>query len=205
MSISDLLGWPAAYKLWQLPFQRQKMAPVARSRPPAPLRVLELGCGPGLNIPFFKNDEYLGIDIEPRYVAAAEAECGRNGSRHKAILGDCSNLGGLIEGSFDVILANSLLHHLSDEEVVRTLEGGSARMAAGGTLQVVDLVIDDAGSRVGNWLAMNDRGRFPRTTANLVDIISRQFEVMRSTRFNLQLGGLGLWNMIHIIGHRREG
>jgi SAM-dependent methyltransferase len=203
MGISDLLGWPAAYKLWQLPFQKQKMAPVAASRPPGPLRILELGCGPGLNVPFFKKDEYLGVDIEPRYVAAAQAECRRSGSHHKAILGDCAHLGGLVDGSFDVVLANSLLHHLSDEEIARTLEGVTGRLAAGGTLQIIDLVIDDTGSKVGNWLAVNDRGRFARTTANLLDVVSKRLEVIQHTRFNLQLGGLDLWNMIHIIGHRR--
>ena len=73
MRVRDrLLEHPAVYGAWQAPFAAQKFAPVDRwLRQHEVRRVLDVGCGAGTNARRFKGIEYVGLDINERYLEVA--------------------------------------------------------------------------------------------------------------------------------------
>ena len=62
--IKRLWDLSAVYRAWQLPFERQKFAPVGRFLEKADMRsVLDVGCGPGTNAAKFVDTRYVGVDL----------------------------------------------------------------------------------------------------------------------------------------------
>jgi trans-aconitate methyltransferase len=62
--LTYLLEQTPVYSLWQAPFVTDKLAPVVSHNDIARVRrVLDVGCGPGTNTDFFRNADYLGVDI----------------------------------------------------------------------------------------------------------------------------------------------
>ena len=61
-----------AYRLWQAPFAERKLDPIRASGGFDGIRrVLDVGCGPGTNTHHFAGADYLGMDINPGYIADA--------------------------------------------------------------------------------------------------------------------------------------
>ncbi|NDC37262.1 MAG: class I SAM-dependent methyltransferase [Proteobacteria bacterium] len=203
MRLSDILANPTVYQCWQTPFYRQKMSFISDEAYLRPGRVLELGCGPGTNICFFQDWDYVGLDVEPLYVEAAAKVASRICDRYRLVKGDCTQVLQLIEGPFDMVLANSLLHHLDDAQVDSTVRGASQILSSEGTLQIIDLVLDPERCALGNWLARHDRGEFPRSVGALRVPVERYFEVVKQEVFNLSLFGIPLWNMVYIAAKPR--
>ena len=70
--IRDILSLPLVYRTWQAPFAQGKMKPILETTDLTKIeRVLDVGCGPGTNAPFFLKNRYLGLDINPRYIRNA--------------------------------------------------------------------------------------------------------------------------------------
>ena len=69
-----LMEHPAVYAAWQAPFAAQKFAPVERAlRAHDVRRVLDVGCGTGTNADRFKDADYVGVDINERYLEVARS------------------------------------------------------------------------------------------------------------------------------------
>jgi SAM-dependent methyltransferase len=81
--------------------------------PPSPLRVLELGCGKGLNAKFFaeRGDEYVGIDREPRVLPGYR-------SFGTFLAGDFTRD---IPNGFDLIFDRAGFAYNSNEALARTV------------------------------------------------------------------------------------
>ena len=138
MSLRDLLlERSVVYRGWQAPFAAGKVAPVLKHNDLARARrVLDVGCGPGTNTALFAaSDYYLGVDLNPKYVADARRRHGR-----EFVVAAASELDGRVGGTFDFILVNSLLHHLSAEKAIRALESLPALLADDGHVHILDLV-----------------------------------------------------------------
>jgi SAM-dependent methyltransferase len=163
------------YRAWQAPFVAQKLALLQRRHPGLPFRrVLDLGCGPGINAAVFRHTEYLGIDIDAGYIRDARA---RFGDRFQ--VGDAANLDLAGQQPFDCILVNSLLHHLDDAQVF-----------------VIDLVVP-VEPGLPRTLALADRGHFPRALPHLRGLITRSFCLDAEEPFRLHLGPLTMWQMVY--------
>jgi SAM-dependent methyltransferase len=192
MSPKDLLSHPAVYRLWQAPFAAQKLRPVLGSGAIANAsRVLDVGCGPGTNARSFADAEsYVGVDISERYVAYA--------SKHFAgdfrVADVTAGQRGL--GQFDLILMNSLMHHLDDVAARRLLASLPALLTPGGEVQIVDLVLSERG--IPRRLAVADRGDFPRTIQGWQELISGALQVKEIRPFHVGLGPLALWELVYV-------
>lgn len=84
--------------------------------PPAPARVLDLGCGTGWTSTFLARSGYevVGLDISADMVAAAEAERARLGLDNlRFVAGDYEAAG--FDSEFDAALFFDSLHHAEDE------------------------------------------------------------------------------------------
>ena len=192
MSVKDILDIPAVYLLWQAPFVAQKMAPVVGSDSFRRARsVLDVGCGPGTNTRSFNGvPEYLGVDLDERYVAYASKRHGRE-FRVADVTSDIPS-----SSKFDLILMNSLMHHLDDAGVAHLLGSLPRLLADNGEIHILDLVLAEKG--LPRKLALADQGQFPRSVPEWQSLVGNTLEIRGISPFYLTFAGIELWEMVHI-------
>jgi SAM-dependent methyltransferase len=194
-TLERLLEHPLIYAAWQTPFVAQKFAPVERAlRREEIRRVLDVGCGPGTNAARFKGVDYVGIDINERYLAIARSKY--PGRFIQADLGS-ADLSGL--GWFDTILINSFLHHLSDGAVERILAQLQTLLDPAGKVHILELVLPQRRS-LARMMARLDRGKYARPLSSWHAIFSKYFEPLIEEPYGF---GGGLWAMIYFQGRRK--
>jgi len=134
-----------AYRLWQAPFADKKLAPLfVHNDLRAVRRVLDVGCGPGTNTRHFSHADYVGVDINPRYIAYARRRYGR-----EFLVADVT-AGPDLGARFDCVLVNSFLHHVDDAEAHRVLR------------HLAPLLTTDGHGCSPGWTGARTRGRLGR-------------------------------------------
>jgi SAM-dependent methyltransferase len=197
-----LVDWvmehPLVYRAWQAPFEAAKLEPLRRHNDLSRVsRVLDVGCGPGTNAPEFRHAEYLGVDINPRYVAAGRRRHGR-----EFVVGDVTTWQPASNPRFDFILVNSVLHHIDDGDVRRTLATLRDALSQGGHLHLLELVLP-AEAGVARLLARADRGRFARSLAHWRELCIECFEPVVFEPYALRGLGMALWYMVYFKGRAK--
>ncbi len=187
-----LLEQPWAYRAWQRPFADQKLTVIDAIDVERAKRVLDVGCGPGTNAHRFAHTDYLGIDLNPRYIA--EARSRRLG---RFLVGDAADLD--LYGEFDFILVNSLFHHLDDAHTDRCLSTLANHLAPTGNIHVLDLVLPETWG-VATFLARRDRGHYPRHVQVWNELLARHFATEHFQPYAVRGLGLTLWNMVYFKG-----
>lgn len=192
-----LLRHSVAYRAWQAPFAGQKFAAIERHNDLGGVRrVLDVGCGPGTNTRHFAHAEYLGVDLNPNYIADARRRYGR-----EFVVADVTTFAGDPARPFDFILVNSLLHHLPTSDVERLLSHLATLLSDDGCIHILDLVLPDrfSASRV---LARLDRGHFPRALESWRRLFVQSFEPVLFEPYGLGVAGVELWSMVYFQGRR---
>jgi SAM-dependent methyltransferase len=190
-----LVAVPLAYRIWQAPFASAKFGPVlAHNDLRQAERVLDVGCGPGTNAGHFRGADYVGIDINPRYVAHAQHR-----QPGRFIVADATALPRTDGDPYDFILVNSLLHHLPDEQVRSLLADLSGSLAPNGFIHILELVLPQRRS-VARRLAQWDRGDFARPTSEWRDLFEQRFQPTVLEQYEVGIAGLTLWNMVYFKG-----
>jgi SAM-dependent methyltransferase len=193
--LSNVLDSPRAYALWQAPFARAKLAPLWRhNKPAASGRVLEVGCGPGTNVCHLGAAEYLGLDINPRYI-----EYARRVHRQKFIVADARTFIPPEGVGFDCIFMNSFLHHIDDENSERILSRMQAALREDGHIHILDLVLPERPS-VARWLALHDRGEHPRELSRWRQMLGSIFQTVVFEPYAVRALGVDLWQMFYFKG-----
>ena len=200
MALTDardrLMEHPAVYAVWQAPFAAQKFAPVERQLRERPIRrVLDVGCGTGTNAGRFQNAEYVGLDINERYLQMARARYTGQFVQADLTKADLSSL-----GTFDTILVNSFLHHVPDEAVRQILSRLTRLLAADGRAHILELVLPPRMSPA-RIMARLDRGRYARPLERWRELFGEAFEPVISEPYTF---GGGLWAMIYFQGRVRR-
>ncbi len=108
----------------------------------------------------------------------------------------------LPSGPFDVVLINSLMHHLSDAEVGTLLDKVLAVLAPQGVLQIIDLILPSAPC-LARFLAKSDRGDFPRPLEQWRELFSRHFRVEALEEFPVGFFNYPMWILVHARGRAR--
>lgn len=198
MSVSSwLLERSLVYRLWQAPFVEAKLEPLRTGGELKGVRrVLDVGCGPGTNAPLFDGVDYLGVDINPRYVADARARYGR-----RFEVADVTSYRVMGE-RFDFILVNSLLHHLDDAGVDRLLTHLGTLLTGDGHVHLLELVLPEGWS-MARALARLDRGKHARPLDRWRAIFEAHFVTERFEPYALRGLGMPLWHMIYYKGRAR--
>ncbi|WP_145298175.1 class I SAM-dependent methyltransferase [Planctopirus ephydatiae] len=195
MDLRSLLDHPMLYSAWQFPFVAQKVAPfLAVHDPMRTGRVLEIGCGPGTNASLFRQCDYVGVDLNPRYITTA-----RKKHRGTFIQGDATSF--VLEDSqpFDLVFCNSLFHHLDDAAVERTLARAASLLKPSGELHLLDLVLPDQPS-VARFLARADRGDYPRSLSAWQALLSQHFVQDAFTPYPVKFLSITCWQMMYFRG-----
>jgi len=153
-----------------------------------------VGCGPGTNAKRFASADYVGVDINDRYLTIA-----RNRYRGRFVHADLetADLAGM--GTFDTILVNSFLHHLPDDSVMRVLHQLRHRLEPNGRVHLLELV-DPERRSLAKVMARLDRGRFARPLAAWRGLFEKHFEPVSIEPY--EFGG-GLWSMVYFQGKSR--
>lgn len=164
VGLRRVLALPAAYSAFQaLIGGRSRERYVREYLHPAPgMRVFDIGCGPGEFAALLGPVEYTGLDLSPAYVAAARA---RYDGRAEFRCGDVTSADITGDGTFDLVTANGLLHHLPDAAVRQTLELAARLLRPGGRFVSIDPAFAPGQPWVARWLARRDRGEFVRPAA----------------------------------------
>ena len=198
---NEVLSRPLSYRLWQAPFAESKFAPVLANNDLAGVRrVLDVGCGPGTNTHHFAGVDYLGIDLNERYVDYARRLTGRDFE-----VADATEFTVDAGERFDFVLINSFLHHIPDDAVRRLLEHLATVLTDDGHIHVMELVLP-AHASAGRLLARLDRGDFARPLEDWRLLLAESFEPVVFDPYRLGATWTArttLWNMVYFKGRPR--
>jgi SAM-dependent methyltransferase len=192
---SRLLEHTLVYRLWQAPFVEQKFAPIlAHNDLTGARRVLDVACGPGTNTHHFVHSDYLGVDINERYIRTA-----RHRHRRSFVVADVRSYRPASGNRFDFVLVNSFLHHLNREDVLGILTHLRSLLTEDGNVHLLELVLPEDPC-ISRWLARADRGEFVRSLQEWKEIFGRLFEPMLFEPYRITCMGIALWDMVYFKG-----
>jgi SAM-dependent methyltransferase len=159
--LRSMLALPAAYRLFGRLVGGGGREAFVRDylRPRPGDRVLDLGCGPGDLLAHLPDCDYVGVDLDPNYVAAAKARYGDRGSFR------CEPAEAVAEfepASFDLVVMTGLLHHLDDAQAAAVLRVARTALRPGGRLVTLDGCFVPGQTRFARWMLRRDRGKFVR-------------------------------------------
>ena len=118
----------------------------------APIRVLDLGSGPGilsaLVLGRYPNAEVVAFDLTEEMLVAARQRCRRFADRFSTVAGDYAvdDIG----SRYDLVLAGLTLHHLDDRQRRAVFRRLHAALTARGVFLAREVVADDD-PFVANW------------------------------------------------------
>src|SRR4051794_36463986 len=122
-------------------------------------RVLDIGCGPGDILAHLPRVDYVGIDLDANYIRAARKRYGALGEFFHESVEDTVVRA---PGTFDIVLAVGVLHHLDDRGAARLLAVARDALKPGGRLVALDGCFVAEQSPAARLMLRLDRGRFVR-------------------------------------------
>lgn len=174
-----ILSLPAAYRLFVKMIGENYRAVYQQDyvQATAGQRVLDIGCGSGDVVAYLPAVEYVGLDINPKYIRAAQARFGHRGEFR------CEDVAKAVvrePASYDIVMANGVLHHLADEEARLLLELASQALKPTGRLVTHDPCYLANQSLTVRTLLRLDRGRFVRPAPAYQALAGENFAEVRS-------------------------
>ncbi len=178
--VRDVLGVAAVYRSFQRILGGHARETYVREyvRPKLRDRVLDIGCGTADILEYLPSGvDYVGFDANTRYIDYARA---RFAQRARFFSGKVSDVIGADLAGFDVVLANAVVHHLTDAGAIELFELAKAALADRGRLVTLDGCFVDGQSRIARYFLAHDRGQFVRTEEAYVDLAGRVFSNVTS-------------------------
>jgi len=161
--IRAMLSHPLIYNAMQSLMGAEKgRARIVRDhvRPFPGMRILDLGCGTAEILNALPADiTYVGYDMSPEYIAAAQKKFPGRGTFHCRLLeqAEVSTL-----EPFDLVLGLGVLHHLDDATARQFMAIAKAALNPGGRIYTVDPCYAPGQSPIARFLISRDRGQHVR-------------------------------------------
>jgi SAM-dependent methyltransferase len=198
MTLARVMDNTLAYRLWQAPFRAEKFAPVLAHNDMTRIRrALDVGCGPGTNTEYFAHGDYVGIDMNAKYIEDA-----RRRFRRTFIIADVTRYRVAPGERFDFILLNSLLHHIDTDRVRELLAQLTTLLTEDGHIHIIDLVLPEQAS-LARFLAHSDRGKYARPLSEWKTIFGESFSVEVFEPFTLRRLDFALWQLVYFKGRAK--
>jgi len=204
MSTLDfIMRQPVIYRLWMASHAEKKFAPITTHNDMTRVRrVLDVGCGPGTDVNYFSASQYLGIDVNERYIRDAERRHGDSPGVRRFLAVDAAKFIAPHDERFDFVLVNSFLHHVDEDTAQGILSNLSKLLTADGHVHILELVLPESLS-VARIMARSDRGEFPRPLEKWRQMFSCCFDTVNFAPYDLGFLGIPLWKMVYFKGKAR--
>ena len=148
-------------------------------RPVLGEKVLDIGCGPGDILEDLPVVDYLGFDINPKYVQAAQKRFGRRG---RFFCGDVGLTAIDQEtASFDLVLATGVLHHLNDDHAVSLFKLARKALKPGARMLTIDGCFVRGQPKLARFVVSRDRGQYVREAAEYEKLAAQVFPQVKSS------------------------
>lgn len=140
--------------------------------------ILDVGCGTSEILDFLPPAiEYHGYDLSREYIQSAVKKYGSRGYWR------CSSVSDMEvnkTGSFDIVMANGVLHHLDDQEVRRLAAAASLALKPGGRFCSFDgcFIDGDGQNPIARYLISQDRGKNVRKPTSYKSLVSPYFKTV---------------------------
>jgi SAM-dependent methyltransferase len=129
-------------------------------RPTPCMRILDLGCGTAEILGALPSDvAYVGYDMSPAYIAAAQRRFGDRGSFHCRAL-EQTEAASLEQ--FDLVMGIGVLHHLDDATARQFMRIARAALRPDGRIYTLDPCLVDGQNPIARFLISRDRGQHVR-------------------------------------------
>jgi len=181
---TGLYSWTQIPRLYDL-FQSVLGAHRAREilvrdyiRPSPGARILDLGCGPAVMLPYLGNVDYVGIDLNPRHIAEARRRYGERGDFR---CGDTDSIAAIADGSYDIVLGIGVLHHLEDAQVANLARFAATHLAPSGRMVTIDPAFTPGQHWIARTLPAADAGRRVRTPEAYRQLATPIFRAVETT------------------------
>lgn len=173
--IRSVLSIPAVYRLFgQLiggASGRRKFV-ADHIRPQQGDRILDIGCGPGVLVPYLPVVDYVGFDASDDYIQAAQEQYGDLATFYCQQVSAETITG---HSQFDLVLAVGILHHLDDAEAIQLCHLAEAALKPGGRLITFDGCYLPGQSPIAHYLLTRDRGQNVRDQEGYTKLVSQAF------------------------------
>jgi SAM-dependent methyltransferase len=181
-SDSGLLRWlkvPFLYDAFQgavggNAFRRKLIQNHVRAKPGD--KVIDIGCGSARALQCLPEVEYLGLDINPQYIASARRTHGNKGT---FVVGDTQSLRG--DSRFkdaDIVIAIGVLHHLDDQDAAHCIRFAYDALKSGGRFICHDPCWIPNQGAFSKYVMSHDRGRNIRTEQQYRQLAEKVFSTV---------------------------
>lgn len=141
-------------------------------------KVVDIGCGSAPALQWLPDVEYIGLDINPDYIASARRIYGSQGT---FVVGDTQSLGS--DPRFrdaDIVMAIGVLHHLDDEEAAHCIQFAYNALKTKGRFVCHEACWIPNQGAISKYIMSGDRGRNIRTEHQYRQLASRVFNKVRA-------------------------
>jgi SAM-dependent methyltransferase len=136
-------------------------------------KVFDIGCGPGHIVKYVPpHVEYIGFDVEDRYIDFANRKFGSKGKFVSRIF-DRSAVEDF--GKPDLILMNGVLHHMDDETAIKVIDAAADALTETGVFFALDGCFQDGQNPISKHLLANDRGQYVRNAEGYEKLVKSRF------------------------------
>jgi len=136
-------------------------------------KILDIGCGTSKILSYLPSlVSYVGFDLSAEYIASAQSQYGGRGRWQCAPVSemDVDEL-----GTYDIVMANGILHHLDDSEVMLLAEIAAKALKPSGRFCSLDCTFVEGQSKLARYIVSKDRGQNIRKPDEYVDLVRPYF------------------------------
>lgn len=194
-----ILESPVGYAIWSEPFNRPKIDAIGRMLQKSgkdKASILDVGCGPATNADCFTGWKYLGVDLNPDYIKVAASRF----PHLRFAVADAAKLN-IDAEKFDVVLINSLMHHLNDAECADLLRGIKPALTENSVIIAQEPITPGKKKRIMRFLMKQDRGDYFRPLEEWKKVFrTNGYQIVAEEFYPLKLAHLVVgWQMYSVL------